>query len=689
MSDRPLEFIFGSADSNPLDVTWGPYMFAGLDYRPARKRVDLITAEDSDGGVPLGVAKSDNMVKALRLRIDEGASMDAALEQMHRLQMKLDDAAKRGPDGLECVWRPEGASERSTFYLLEGEIAETPQEMSGADIGWYHKSPIVVVTMVCKPFFYGDWSTPVVASGSTPLLEVELENVPGDVDAEGEMTVTDTASQNRSHFEWGLESYGYDAASPSATLLNLASGLTVSGFAGTSSTESGSYSTNTVEGTALVNPVAVCGTSGQAHYGHKRIKIRCKGSSTNVYYRLAWRVGDGPWAHGDPVQVHIASQWIELDLGVIDITEVSAGTQRWEGQIEVWSQRADGTRDTYVVDYKEVLPAERFGKVSSPDSPTGATSVIAIDDFSAISAGMNGDSASTTGGAWTTGGDGVDFQASSSVPGFSDSVRRQEVSDATGVGRFARIGSVVAGSRSVVAVLIQGSISSTSVKCGAMLRYDSATDNCVVAVLRPRGYDGVDLTAWDLAIYEKVSGTWTLIDESETIAAPFVIPGIDFAVGIGGSYEAKVFDATLGSSSAVLSLEGSSPTLASSGTLATGRVGFYDEWPTVTAADRYYYLFSAFSNPSPPLTCYSGRSIISAHDRCERYDSSGTYLATPPRVRGSRLWIPPAGDQDAATRIVTKLRREDVDVLPDANIADAHEASVRYRPRYRNPIGTS
>lgn len=668
-----------------LDLLAPPFMLVGYDIQPAGRNVDLASGDRSDGAVPIGEPWHDALIAKITLRIDEDSDMEAGLAVLSRLTQRV-ESCHQVAEGMETFVRPRGAESDSTLIARSGRVIGTPQEMSGETVGWWHQSPVVMIELVCDPFYLGDWSTPVVVTAATPLVEVELENVEGEVDAEGEMTITDAASQNRSHLEWGLESYGYDAASPSATLLNLASGLTVSGFAGASSTEAGSYSTNTVEGTALHTPVAVCGTNAQAHYGHKRSKIRCKGSSTDVQFRLVWRLADGPWSYGDPVQVHMANEWLELDLGALQIEKATAGTHRWEGHVQVWSDRLDGTRDTYSVDYLEVLPAERFGKVFAPDFPTGANSIIAIDDFSLISSGMSGDSASSVGGAWTTGGDGADFQASSSIPGFSDSVRRQTLSDAVGTGQFARIGSVVAGSRSVVGLLIQGSIASTAVKCGAMLRYDSATNNCVVAVLRPRNFSGVNITEYDLAIYERVGGTWTLIDSTDPVEIDPSVFIIDFAVGAGGSYEVSVWDYADGPTRTVLSLEGFSPTLASNGTLATGRVGFYDEWPTATAADRSYYLFSAFSNPSPPLVCYSGRSIITAHDRCERYDSTGTFVSTPPRVIGSRLFIPPAGDRGEAVRIVTKLRRVNIDVLPDSNVADSHQVSVRYRPRFRNPL---
>lgn len=677
MSDRPIELIFGVNDDNPLDVTWGPWMLAGMDYRPARKRVDLITAEDSDGAIPLGQAHADNMMIGIRLRIDEGASMDAALDQMHRLQKKLDDAARRSPDGLECVWRPEGASERSTFFVLEGEIAEAPQEMSGADIGWYHKSPIVVVTLICKPFFYGDWSTPVVASGTTPLIEAELENVRGDVDAEGEMTVTDLESVDRSHFEWGLEQYGYDPTAPEDTLLNLASGLTVTGYAGSSSTESGSYSANTVEGTAYTSDgVAACATSGQAHIGTKRIKIRAKGSTTAIRYRLAWRVGDGSFSRGDWVYVPVAAEYCELDLGVIEVQPPESGTHRWEGHIEV--SDADDALGTYVIDYAEVLPAERYGKIRAPYAEPTFSDLVGFDNFSAASGAVTGDT-STDGQTWASMGgvsNATDFQA-----GAGDTITRTATSDTTTNVRYGRgllLGSATPyGIRVAVTLNMGGAVSSPA--SGVIARFvDNSNFIC--------GYWRGSSTQSTYVVDIVVAGTVTrLADETvldggyNTYSGAYADRGLMLDVLPDGTWAI--------SSDGIVHATGVHSALAAGGALDNGQVGIFD-WSIGGSGTRTFSNFRALEMADPSMACYADQDLIVAHDRAERYDSTGTYTATPPQVRGSRLWIPPAGDQNKTTRIVSKLRRYDVDTLPDSAIDDDHQISIRYRPRYRNPIGT-
>lgn len=672
MSDRPLEFIFGVDDDNPIDVTWGPFMFAGLDYRPARKRIDLLTSEDADGGLPVGEANVDNMHMALRLRIADDSSMDAALDQLRRLQQKIDDAAKRAPDGLYCAWRPQGASERSYFYVLEGEIAEIPQEMSGADVGWYHKSPIIVVTLICKPFFYGDWSTPVTASGTAPVLSVELADVGGDVDAEGELTVTDTASQNRAHYEWGLEQYGYNPASPSSIILNLASGLTVTGYGGTSSTESGSYSTNTVEGTARSSTgEAVCGTTGQAHVGSKRIKARVKGSTAAVCFRLRWRVGDGQYATGDWAYTPQPTAFCEVDLGTVSINAPKSGTHKFEAVIEVAD--VDDGLGTYVIDYVEVLPAERSSKIRVPQPEPLLTVVKAQDNFGATSGALAGDTA-TLGGTWAhIGGvsDAVDFTETAAP---DNSVIRTELNDNSTDHRYGRInllGSTTYSTGRASVATYSNLDDNFSARRGTVLGVDSG--NMLFAILNPSTAGIVNVVVWKI-----VGGTLSLIGASANL------PGLisrQRTVAIerdtGGVWRAYV--------DGVMILGGVDSDVAA---MSAFKPGILDYKVGTVPETRTYFDFLFQTASSPNAVCYSGRSLIVTHDRAERYDASGVYTAEPPQVRGSRLLIPPAGDQGKTTRLVSKLRRYDVDTQPDSAIADAHGISVRYRPRYRAPIGT-
>lgn len=679
MSDRPIELIFGFNDTNPLDVTWGPWMLAGMDYRPARKRVDLITSEDADGAIPLGQSHSDNMMIGLRLRVDEGASMDAALDQMHRLQKKLDDAARRSPDGLECVWRPEGASERSTFFVLEGEIAEAPQEMSGADIGWYHKSPILVVTLICKPFFYGDWSTPVTAStsGGSPTVSVNLSSVGGDVDAEGELTITDTASKNRTYCEWGLEQYGYDPGSPPSILLDLASGLTVSGYNGTSSTESGSNSANTVEGTARTTTgEAVCGTSGQAHVGTKRIKARVKGSTTAIGFRLRWRVGDGQYSTGDWTYVPQAAEFCEVDLGAITINPPESGTHKFEAVVEVAD--ADAALGTYVIDYVEVLPAERFSKIRVPQPEPRLSLVKAQDNFGSTSGALAGDTA-TLGGTWAhVGGvsDSVDFTETAAP---DNSVIRTELSDASTDERYARINLLGSTTYSTgrATVTSYSSLSGTSLWAyganrGAVLGVDVSNFLVAYAWAYSSGYV-------QIAVAKVIGGTATDLVVPRSFPASTTLE-IGIERQSGGAWVAYLDGEAI--------LSGVDSGVAA---MADCKPGIFDWKTNATAETRTYTDFVFDQLSAPNAVCYSGESLIIAHDRAERYDSTGVYTSEPPQVRGSRLWIPPAGDQGKTTRVTTKLRRYDLDTQksPLVDTDEIHSISVRYRPRYRAPIGTT
>lgn len=675
MSDRPLEFIFGVNDNNPLDVTWGPYMYAGLDYRPARKRVDLISAEDADGAVPLGPARADNMLMALRLRIDEGADMDAALDQMHRLQKKLDDATRRGADGLECAWRPEGASERSYFYLLEGEIAEAPQEMSGADIGWYHKSPIVVVTMICKPFFYGDTATSVATvTGASTVLEVDIANVGGDVDAEGVMSIENQMGTNRwaRTFEWGLEQSDYDPAAPTPVVHSLDDGsLTVAGYEGTSSTLGGSRSTNVVQATIAPVPVKLCAIDETPSQGTKKIIARVYpgdgAEDGGVYLRLAHRSGAGAISRTEwKATPQPSREFQEVDLGVVHI----GSSSDWEGVVEAYT---DASTSLIRVDYVEVLPAERYGKATSPIRIDTADSFVAYDTFDQSAGPLDGDTP-TIGPAWVRSGDSTDYQISG-----TGIVTRTATSDSAGLnnGCFAMAGTTVL-TNTGIAVDFEVSALVANHVLGFATRYD-ATNDCMIFRTHP---------ATGSVVLETAGGSLigVFFGEPLEIDTRYTIAFLAFATGLWAGWLQRA-----GTSFGKPLMVGRYSQFATGGTYEDGAAGIFDHHPGGTALTRTFDNFRLWEPTVIPGVCAPSQDMLITHDAADLYDAAGANLAPVPRYRGSRFFIPPSGDQSKTTRLVTKMREFVTDEVRDANMNVSenldHEVTISYRPRYRNPIG--
>jgi len=188
---------------------------------------------------------------------------------------------------------------------------------------------------------------------SGPIGYVEVPSITGHVEAWAELTLADISSATRSHVEVGLQT-DYAPAAPEPLLLNLASGLTVSGFAGSSTTRTGSYSTNVARATLSASPVVVCSTTAQPHKDLWEGRTRVYPSSDDIRVRLSWRVGDGPITPERWITVPNSGNFYELALETISIREL-VFNHSWTGYIEAYSPI--GTASTIDVDTILMVPA--------------------------------------------------------------------------------------------------------------------------------------------------------------------------------------------------------------------------------------------------------------------------------------------------------------------------------------------
>lgn len=219
-----------------------------------------------------------------------------------------------------------------TFNIESARLSGLPQE------GWYLNKLYCEpeLTFECQPFGV---LAPVIVVGGTsvggPIGSIEIPNVPGHVEAWGEVTFAEGSAAIRRHIEVAVQE-DYDPASPEPLLHNLSSGgLTTSGFAGASGTRSGSYSTNVIRATLSGSPLAICGITPQPHKGLWRPRLRVWPSASNQRVRLAWKVGDGPLRREAWADVPDSSNFFELDLGILNIQELTP-IHAWQGQIEAY-----------------------------------------------------------------------------------------------------------------------------------------------------------------------------------------------------------------------------------------------------------------------------------------------------------------------------------------------------------------
>jgi hypothetical protein len=127
--------------------------------------------------------------------------------------------------------------------------------------------------------------------------------------------------------------------------------------------------------------------------------------------------------------------------------------------------------------------------------------------------------------------------------------------------------------------------------------------------------------------------------------------------------------------------------LATGGTLAKGKGGFYDSWTpakVVPVLHRDYTDFSLTSADDPGVVIYSGKEAEWRSDSFLRKDSTGTYAGEPPN-RGGRFYLQPGGSAGVKNRLVIALRRNDITQEADANVTDKHSIKVFATPRYLAP----
>lgn len=241
---------------------------------------------------------------------------------------------------------------------------------------------------------WDEWRWDAKAFRSTsPVVDMELPNVPGHVDALGDLTVKDTASQVRQYAEFGLETG--ETYSPSVAPPNLIDSdqLLTGGFAGAQATRTGAYDplasgNNVVRASLSSTPCVVCGTSPQPHVGDYRVKARVYTVGTGpVFVRLGARYGAGRVSRGEWQQVPMTGEWCEVDLELAAPAVTPVGTQGWEARIEAVTESASTTID---VDYLLLLGAGRFGRSSITTKYETPVGLLLEDKFEQTAGELSG-----------------------------------------------------------------------------------------------------------------------------------------------------------------------------------------------------------------------------------------------------------------------------------------------------------
>lgn len=638
-----------------------------LDMPVPRQRQEWIGAADSEVQRLANVPLHENRRITARVAVLPQASMDDAHDEMALLIDKL-QAASQDPGGIELEWTPATGTRTVTFNVLAGEIVDLPIDWEN---GWLSNSPEFTIEMVAEPYWLGEEVTTGTTAGSAVFVAMEVANVPGDVPSTGRLIITDTASQSRRHVEWGLE--GPRTYNASTSLLIDSDNLVTSGFAGSQTTQGGSYDPNSsgnnvVSATLTTTPTAVCGTGNLSHVGTFRVKARIL-SNVGCAARLSWRAGDAQFTSNAWVPVTIEADWQELDLGTITIPVALAGSQRWTGQIEA-TGIAVGF-GTLVVDYLVLVPTScGYGKARAVYSYVPGV-VTGYDPFTSTTAtsALNGRTA-PAGGSWATSGSTTDFAFADDLSG--EQVKRSTNSDSGR--RFAILGSSTP-TDTDVAVDVRHSTapsSSSPVELGVIARWVDSSNYLAVYRKLDRSSGS---TVRSLVIEQVVAASATTLasivipDGLPTSAVWHTIRAVVYASG-------RVIASNTTSGAVIAETEATSSALASGGALDDGKPGFFDRVAGADVITRHYDNFAIGTPAAEPIVIYSGRQLQVRHDNTIRQDSSGTYTGRPASYRGSRFLVPVG-----TSRVLVKARRSDIETMPDTNVTDSLQIQVAYTPR--------
>lgn len=540
---------------------------------------------------------------------------------------------------------------------------------------WFVDDVIAVYAATAPTYFDGGtsatrntWTATANASTSTqdgPVLSMTLSSVPGHVDAEATITITDTDSQTRRHAEWGL---GENSA---AALVIDSSAMTA--IAGSATTRTDAYSgAGVIRATLATQPQAVCGTGNLTHVGVHRPKVRIYASSLDVRLRLAYRTADGPYSYTPWLTPIVEDDFCEVAFGVITIPVVRAGAQQWDGRIEAYSAVIGDTLD---VDYLEMLPAERWGKARG-EYTYQAGLLVARDEFTgATPASALAARVAPLGGTWANNGAGADFVAVAAPSATDLTMTRTSVSDST------------------YEVETLGSVDYTNIEVGVDAYHTGG--HCASAVMArwsaSTTYVSLEFGPSSLGVGQSVVGLSAVVGAVQATDTVYPFPMvfakwyrlrlIVFASGI-----AHGFLIDRDSNAILLALTVAHSSMATGGGVATGKPAFGDANFFAGAGTRYYDNFYAATPATEPVAINAARALEVRYDRCERLSSNGLTYGQPASYTGSRAYVPCAGNSNRVSRVWAKARRNDIDTSADTNVTDNIALAVSLRPRYRLPI---
>jgi hypothetical protein len=514
-----------------------------------------------------------------------------------------------------------------------------------------------------------------------PSLELIIPGVPGDVPAEGRLVITDSVGVGRRFVEWGLENRYYN---PATSLLLDSEDMVPVG--GTQSTAIAAYkragATKNTIATTLIGVPTICANTGvRSHVGTFRVKARIEavvggtGSASNVHLRLAWQDGEGPLRANAWQTLGLSGALVEVDLGIVTLTPAITGSQKWLGQIEAYSTNV-AAADVLHIDYLTFIPVlEGYGKATGPQS-TAPSAITAYDMFTTgtLSGNLNGRTP-PVGAAWVTSGSTTDWTVHSGY------ISRATVSDASR--RFGVIG-LAQGNSSLSAFGELLGVESAA-ELGLILRWVN-NENYAFLRMYAQTYLGLGVTSVEPVIGVVVAGVTTVLDNftgelNNNKTASETIAGATLTATLDGNLNAQGNFSVLG----VLkhfSIKGTHGSLRTGGALASGKAAISDVNGLSIANTRKVFSVSVSQLSAIPYCIQPSRSMEVRSDSAITTDSTGTYYGPIPEYRGSRFFVPQAGDANRTSRVLVKADRNDLEESDQATIGDTFTVSAYVTPRF-------
>lgn len=530
-----------------------------------------------------------------------------------------------------------------------------------------------VLTLECLPDWYGDEVTLTQHTETTnPELIFTEADIAGNYPARCRLVVEERDADSQLGLLWGFRSRHYSADAEAALAYD-AEDLDPLDTASVVSNEV--KHTDLGTGWTPVCGTNIGGTDFLTHTGTYRVWARVySANGDDVDLRFVWDVGDlalpvenSPWTFPG------ASSYYLADLGEIRLDRIPVGAHRWQGQIQ---GRGDvGGEDVQIRKLYFQPLDEAAGRLSVvAPAVDGLVDFSARDEFNQSAGALTGKTL-PVGGTWTVvaNSDADDFAVSGSA------AQRTAVSDA-GTGSGAIRGRAVSPGTTAFSLIAAQVDFKSSVFGGAPLPVqgvfarlvDSA--NHLAAYSQPSSSEETNIT-----VIKTVAGvsSGVLIPSRIRLAASSWY-SIRLVVDTAGRWWVWLKEQGVPMGAPLLS--GQDSALATGGTLATGRAGFFDYSPSAIAATRDYDNFKAWV-PTLDAVLHASQSCEISTDGCFREDSAGAAYGPVSHVQGDLPRLPVAGMEDRTVEVFVKASRGDLDQLPDAGIDDIR-ATVAYRPCY-------